>query len=155
KRSGADARATAGDARSGFVGHGRRYRPRTASAVAACKPLSAGWSMRRAGVLLADDNAIVAEGVALLLRVGFELVATVHDGSALIETALKLRPDIIVSDIAMPVLSGLEALARLREETSEVKVVFLTMHADAQLAAQALRAGVSGYVLKHSAGEEL
>jgi DNA-binding NarL/FixJ family response regulator len=111
--------------------------------------------MRRTKVLLADDHAIVAEGLATLLKGHFDLVGTVGDGQLLLEAARKLRPDVIVADIAMPVLSGLEALRRLKAEGLDARVIFLTMHADAQLATEALRAGASGYVLKHSAGEEL
>jgi DNA-binding NarL/FixJ family response regulator len=111
--------------------------------------------MNRARVLLADDHAIVAEGLASLLRNEFELVGTVGDGRALVEAVRELRPDIVVADVSMPLLSGLEALCQLRAEGIGVKVVFLTMHADAHLAGEALRAGASGYVLKHSAGEEL
>jgi DNA-binding NarL/FixJ family response regulator len=79
----------------------------------------------------------------------------VSDGSQLLEAARKLRPDVIVADIAMPVLSGIDALRRLKTIKNAPKVIFLTMHADAQLAAEALRAGACGYVLKNSAGEEL
>jgi DNA-binding NarL/FixJ family response regulator len=111
--------------------------------------------MRRVRVLLADDHAIVAEGVARILSAEFDLVATVADGGALVEAAQKLRPEVIVADMAMPVWNGLEALSRIRTATNEAKVIFLTMHADPALAAQALRAGARGYVLKHSAGEEL
>ena len=111
--------------------------------------------MRRTKVLLADDHAIVAEGLATLLEGHFDLVGTVGNGSQLLEAARELRPDVIVADMAMPVLSGLEALRQLKAERIDAKVIFLTMHADAQLATEALRAGASGYVLKHSAGEEL
>jgi DNA-binding NarL/FixJ family response regulator len=111
--------------------------------------------MNRARVVLADDHAIVAEGLAGLLRDEFELVGTVGDGHALVEAVRQLRPDIVVADIAMPLLTGLEALRRLRVEGIGARVVFLTMHADAHLAGEALRAGASGFVLKHSAGEEL
>ena len=110
---------------------------------------------RRTKVLLADDHAIVAEGLATLLKGHFDLVGTVGNGNELIDLARKLRPDVIVTDIAMPVLGGLEALRRLKATRSEAKVIFLTMHADAQLATEAFRAGASGYVLKQSAGEEL
>jgi DNA-binding NarL/FixJ family response regulator len=109
----------------------------------------------RTRVLLADDHAIVAEGLATLLKDHFELVGVVGNGSELIDAARKLRPDVIVADISMPVVSGLEALRRLKAVRSEAKVIFLTMHADAQLATEAFRAGASGYVLKQSAGEEL
>ena len=110
---------------------------------------------RRTKVLLADDHAMVAEGLATLLKDRFDLVGTVGDGSALIDAARKLRPDVIIADITMPVLSGLEALRRLKAAKSDAKIIFLTMHADAELATEAFRAGASGYVLKVSAGEEL
>jgi DNA-binding NarL/FixJ family response regulator len=110
---------------------------------------------RRARVLLADDHAIVAEGLSTILKSRFDLVGTVGDGSQLIDATRKLRPDVIVADIDMPVLSGLEALRRLKAAKSEAKVILLTMHADAQLATEACRAGAAGYVLKQSAGEEL
>src|SRR5499433_179116 len=110
---------------------------------------------RRTRVMLADDHAIVAQGLATLLKDHFDLVGTVGNGDELIDAARKLRPDVIVADIAMPVLSGLEALRRLKAMRSEAKVIFLTMHADAQLATEAFRAGASGYVVKQSAGEEL
>jgi DNA-binding NarL/FixJ family response regulator len=110
---------------------------------------------RRGRVLLADDHAIVAEGLSTILKSRFDLVGTVGNGSALIDATRKLRPDVIVADIDMPVLSGLEALRRLKAARSDAKVIFLTMHADAQLATEAFRAGASGYVLKQSAGEEL
>ena len=110
---------------------------------------------RRTRVLLADDHPIVVEGLVTLLKGHFELVGTVGNGNELIDSARKLRPDVIVADIAMPVLSGLEALRRLKAAKSEAKVIFLTMHADAELATEAFRAGASGYVLKQSAGEEL
>ena len=110
---------------------------------------------RRAKVLLADDHTIVTEGLASLLKDDFDFVGTVGNGIELIDAAQKLRPDVIVSDIAMPVLSGLQALPRLKAAKNDAKVIFLTMHADAALATEAFRAGASGYVLKHSAGEEL
>ena len=111
--------------------------------------------MRRARVLLADDHTVVAQGLASLLWEEFELVGIVGDGKALLDTAQRLQPDVIVADMAMPVMDGLEALHRLKAARLDAKVIFLTMHADAQLATAALRAGASGYVLKHSAGEEL
>jgi DNA-binding NarL/FixJ family response regulator len=98
---------------------------------------------------------MVAQGLASLLRDDFDLVGTVGDGEALIDAARRLRPDVIVADMAMPVMDGLEALRRLTAARIDAKVIFLTMHADAQLATEALRAGALGYVLKHAAGEEL
>jgi len=111
--------------------------------------------MAHATILLADDHAIVAEGLARLLGPEFTLLGTVTDGSQLLEAARKHRPDVIVSDVAMPGMTGLEVLRRLRAESLPSRVIFLTMHADAPLAAEALRAGAAGFVVKHAAGEEL
>ena len=111
--------------------------------------------MPRPTILLADDHAIVVEGLASLLRREFSLVGTVADGARLVEAARQLRPDVIVTDVAMPGMSGLEALRRLQAAAIAAKVIFLTMHADPHLAAEALRAGASGFVVKHAAGKEL
>jgi DNA-binding NarL/FixJ family response regulator len=111
--------------------------------------------MARATVLLADDHAIVAEGLASLLKDEFSLVGSVVSGAELLEAARRLRPDVIVTDLAMPGMSGLDALRRLKADGVAAKVVFLTMHADAELAAEALRAGASAFVVKHAAGKEL
>lgn len=111
--------------------------------------------MHRATVLLADDHPIVLEGLASLLRSEFTLVGTVADGVQLVETARQLRPDVIVTDVAMPGLGGIEALRRLKAEAIAAQVILLTMHAEAPLAAEALRAGASGFVVKHAAGKEL
>jgi DNA-binding NarL/FixJ family response regulator len=104
---------------------------------------------------LADDHTIVAEGLTSLLTAEFELVATVGDGRALVEAADRLRPDVIVTDISMPTLNGLDAIRELRKAEAGARVVVLTMHADERLVTEAFRAGASGYVLKQSAGEEL
>jgi len=106
-------------------------------------------------VLLADDHTIVADGLRSLLNQHFDLVGTVGDGEALVEAARRLRPDIIVSDISMPELSSLDALRRLNEDPPGARMIFLTMHADADLATEAFRAGAAGYLVKHSAGDEL
>ena len=111
--------------------------------------------MSRARVLLADDHRMVAEGVKRLLEEEFELAAVVEDGRQLVETARRLRPDVIVADITMPHLNGIEALRQLKQDNPEVRVVFLTMHKDAAYARRALEAGARGYVLKHSAQTEL
>ena len=111
--------------------------------------------MPRATVLLADDHAILVEGLTTLLQREFSLVGTVADGARLIDAARQLRPDVIVTDLAMPGMDGLEALRRLRADKISAKVIFLTMHVDAQLAAEAFRAGASGFVVKHAAGKEL
>ena len=112
--------------------------------------------MRRNTVLLADDHKIVIEGLARLLQEhGFDVVGTVGDGHLLIEAAKRLRPDVIVTDLSMPGLSGLDVLSRLRAERVESKVIVLTMHNDANVATVAMREGASGFLLKESAGEEL
>jgi DNA-binding NarL/FixJ family response regulator len=111
---------------------------------------------RRIAVLLADDHAIVREGlVSLLKEHDFDVVAAVGDGHELLDSAKRLRPDVIVTDISMPGLSGLDVLARLKTERVDSKVIVLTMHDDADLATRATRAGASGFLIKHSAGEEL
>ncbi len=106
-------------------------------------------------VLLADDHRMFVEGLRSLLAKEFELLEIVEDGVALIEAAKRLRPDVIIADITMPQLNGIEALIRLRTELPEVRVVFLTMHRDAAYARRAVAAGAMGFVLKHSAVEEL
>ena len=111
--------------------------------------------MARARVLLADDHRIVAEGLESLLSEDFDLVGTVRDGDALIAAARRLHPDVIVTDISMPGMNGLDAIRELRRQGVTAKVVTLTMHADPQLAVDALRSGATAYVLKHSAGDEL
>ena len=111
--------------------------------------------MPRATVLLADDHAIVAEGLASLLHGEFALVGTVADGAQLVEAARRLRPDLIVTDLAMPGLNGLDALRQLKADGLAARGVVLTMHADAHVAAEVLRAGASGFVVKHAAGQEL
>jgi DNA-binding NarL/FixJ family response regulator len=104
---------------------------------------------------MADDHRMVAEGLKKLLDPEFELVGVVEDGLALIEAAKKLHPDIIIADISMPGLNGLEALPKIKKECPYVKVVTLTMHREVAYARRALDAGASAFVLKHSASEEL
>jgi DNA-binding NarL/FixJ family response regulator len=111
--------------------------------------------MKRPRVLLADDHRIVAEGLRRLLEPEFELVGSVEDGRALLEAAKKLSPDVIVVDVSMPLLNGIEATRQLKKDHTKMKVVVLTMHPDVTYAARALEAGASGYVLKHSAPTEL
>jgi DNA-binding NarL/FixJ family response regulator len=112
-------------------------------------------TMNSAKVLLADDHTMVAQGLQLLLKDSFDLVWTVRDGRALLEAAARLKPDVIIADISMPLLNGLDAVRQLKSNGVEAKVIILTMHADPHLAADAFRAGASGFVLKESAGEEL
>ena len=111
--------------------------------------------MRRARVLLADDHRMVTEGLKNLLAADFELVGAVEDGRALLAAAKKLRPDVIVADISMPQLNGIEVLQLLKASNPAVKVVFLTMHQDRAYARRALEAGAAGFVVKHSASDEL
>ncbi|NTW65066.1 MAG: response regulator transcription factor [Nitrospirae bacterium] len=111
--------------------------------------------MKRPRVLLADDHKIVTEGLKGLLEPEFELVGIVEDGRALLAAAEKLRPDVIVADISMPLLNGIDSVRQIKKAHQEIKVVFLTMHPDVTYAVSAFEAGASGYVLKHSAPTEL
>jgi DNA-binding NarL/FixJ family response regulator len=111
--------------------------------------------MKRPKVLVADDHRIVAEGLRGLLEPELELVAIVEDGRALLEAHDRLRPDVVVADVSMPLLNGIQAVRQLRKAGSRAKFVFLTMHPDVSYATEALEAGASGYVLKHSAPDEL
>jgi len=111
--------------------------------------------MPRATVLLADDHVIVAEGLATILRAEFSLVGTVATGAELLEAAQRLRPDVIVTDFSMPGMTGLDALRRLKADGVTARVIFLTMHADPELAVEVLRAGATGFVVKRAAGKEL
>lgn len=111
--------------------------------------------MNRPRVLLADDHRLVAEGLKNILAAEFDLVGIVEDGRALLGAVATLRPDVIVSDIAMPLLNGIEALEELKKMDPGVRLVFLTMHRDVAYARRAMEAGARGYVLKHSAPEEL
>ena len=111
--------------------------------------------MSRPRVLLADDHRVVSEGLKRLLTDDFDVVGMVEDGRALVASAKELRPDVIVADISMPHLSGLDAIAQLKKSDASVKVVFLTMHQDPAYARRALAAGAAGYVVKHSAPAEI
>jgi DNA-binding NarL/FixJ family response regulator len=109
----------------------------------------------RPRVLLADDHRVVAEGLKRLLAEDFELVGMVEDGRALVAAAKKLQPDVIVADITMPHLNGIDAMVQLKKDNAGIKVVFLTMHQDPAYARRALEAGAAGFVVKHSAPAEL
>jgi DNA-binding NarL/FixJ family response regulator len=106
-------------------------------------------------VLLADDHALLLGAFEKLLAGECEIVGQVADGRALVAAAERLRPDLIVLDISMPLLNGLEAGRQIKQKLRDVKLVFLTMNEDADLAAEAFRAGASGYLLKRSAASEL
>jgi DNA-binding NarL/FixJ family response regulator len=111
--------------------------------------------MDRPTLLLADDHVIVADGLRSLLKDEFELVGSVSDGLALVDAAKRLRPDVVVTDLAMPGLGALDVLREFAILDIPSRVIVLTMHADAHLATEAFRLGAWGYVLKNSAGEEL
>jgi DNA-binding NarL/FixJ family response regulator len=106
-------------------------------------------------IMLADDHTILAEAFRKLLEPHYEVVGTVVDGRSLLEVAPQLKPDVIVVDIGMPLMSGLEAGLRLKALMPAVKIIFLTMNEDPDLAVEAMRGGASGYLLKSSAPSEL
>src|SRR5260370_3471428 len=110
--------------------------------------------MPKTRVVLADDHAVVAHGLRELLKDIFDLVGVVHEGRALLEAADTLQPDVVVTDISMPLLNGLDAIRQIRARHSNIKFIVLTMHADTQTAVSAFRAGARGYVLKVAPEEE-
>jgi DNA-binding NarL/FixJ family response regulator len=111
--------------------------------------------MNRPRILLADDHRLLREAFTQLLEPSCEVVGAVADGRALLAAADDLRPDVIVLDLAMPLLNGLEAARQLRRTMPETAIIVLTINEDPDLAAEAIRAGASGYVLKNSAAAEL
>jgi DNA-binding NarL/FixJ family response regulator len=104
--------------------------------------------MRRARVLLADDNEDILEMVAQLLKSHFDVVGAVTNGETLLNAATSLRPDAIVLDISMPVINGIEAVTHLKTGGNQAKIVFLSIHDDADFVAACFGAGANGYVLK-------
>lgn len=111
--------------------------------------------MRKPRVLLADDHRIVAEGLRSLLEAEFLLVRIVEDGKALVTVAEECSPDVIIVDISMPLLNGVEAVRQIKKKDKNAKIIFLTMHDDIAYAVNAFEAGASGYVLKQAAYSEL
>jgi DNA-binding NarL/FixJ family response regulator len=109
----------------------------------------------RPSFLIADDHAIFAEALRVFLERTYPVVGMVSDGRALIEAAARLKPEVIVVDVAMPILNGLDAARRIKEQAPTIKFVFLTMRKDPNLAAAALELGPIGFVLKHATGTEL
>jgi len=106
-------------------------------------------------ILIADDHTLVAEACKKLLESDYEIVATVGDGRSLVRAAAELRPQLIIVDVSMPLLNGLDAGQQIKELIPSVKLVYLTMNHDADLAAEAFRRGASGYLLKTCAASEL
>ena len=111
--------------------------------------------MKRSRVLIADDHSMVIDGLRALLEPEYEVVGAVNDGRAVLPEVRRLRPDVVVIDISMPLLNGLDCARQLRDAGCTAKMLILTMHPDATLAQEALAAGASGYVLKSSPGSEL
>lgn len=111
--------------------------------------------MTRPRTLLADDHSLVLEGFKKLLEDRYDVVGMVEDGRALVETASRLAPDIVLMDISMPSLNGIDATRQLKRMLPNVKIIIVTMHADSAYLNEAFKAGASGYLLKRSAGSEL
>jgi DNA-binding NarL/FixJ family response regulator len=111
--------------------------------------------MKRPRVLLADDHRLLREAFTELLKADCDVVGSAADGRALLQLAPELRPDIVVLDIAMPLLNGMDAARQLKQAMPDVKVIFLTVSEDPDLAAEAFRVGASGFLLKNSAASEL
>jgi len=117
-----------------------------------CKPLS---KMKRMRVFLADDHEAVLQATTALLGPDFDIVGTAKDGQSLFDSALRLAPDLLIVDISMPILNGIEAIRRLKQAGSTAKVVFLTVHDDPDFAQAAIAAGANGYVIKPRMASDL
>lgn len=106
-------------------------------------------------MLLADDHQMLADALKRVLEPRFEVVGTVHDGRSLVEAAAKLRPDVVVVDVAMPELNGLDAARQIKHSMPNIKLIFMTMNEDPDLVGETFRAGASGFLLKQAAAFEL
>jgi len=111
--------------------------------------------MRKASILVADDHTLFVEALQKVLEPEFDLVGSVADGRALLDAAPRLDPDIILLDLSMPLLNGIDAAQQLRRLAPGAKLVFLSMHGDPTYVTEAFRAGASGYVLKRASAVEL
>jgi DNA-binding NarL/FixJ family response regulator len=111
--------------------------------------------MKKVTVLLADDHSLVLTGIRRLLESSFDVVGAVEDGKRLVEAALSLRPEVVVLDVAMPILNGIDAAREIKESLPATKLVFISMHSNAIYVRKAVEAGASAYVLKSGAAEEL
>jgi CheY-like chemotaxis protein len=132
---------------TGKVGHGTQIALRV--------PLDVHQPIERSRVLLADDHPVVLEEICSILAPNYEIVETVADGRALVEAALRLKPDLIVVDITMPLLNGIEAAVQIKKSLHEMKVLFVTMHSSTAYLNAAFEAGGTGYVLKSGLRDEL
>ena len=111
--------------------------------------------MTRPRILMADDHLILLDAFKALLEPAFDIVGMVTDGRSLLEACSRLNPDVVLLDVAMPLLNGLDAGRRLKAQRPSLKLIYLTMNPDPELAGEALRLGASGYLLKSSAAHEL
>lgn len=111
--------------------------------------------MNRPTILLADDHTMIADAFRVLLEPQYQIVAIVYDGRTLIDKALELKPDVVVVDVGMPLLNGLSAGQQVKQRLRKVKLIYVTMNEDPDLASEALRTGASAYLLKSSAASEL
>lgn len=111
--------------------------------------------MKKPRILLADDHTLVLEGFQKLLEEHGDLVGTAEDGRSLVDAAARLQPDLVILDISMPRLNGIDAAKKLKKQLPDMKLIFVTMHADPAYVNEAFKAGASGYLLKRSASQEL
>lgn len=111
--------------------------------------------MKPPRVLLADDHSLIVKGIRGLLEARYDIVGAADNGQTLVAEAIRLQPDIIVLDVSMPILNGIDAARAIRRALPSARLVFLTMHSNAVYLRKALEAGASGYVLKSGAAEEL
>lgn len=111
--------------------------------------------MSRPRILLADDHLLLLDGLRHLLERHYDLVGAVQDGQSVVSAAQRLQPDLVLMDVAMPVLNGLQAGQRLREQQPKIKLLYVSMYADPPYVEEAMRIGASGYILKRSGWEEL
>lgn len=111
--------------------------------------------MKRSRILLADDHILILEGLRKILEPYHEVVGAAIDGRSLVDAALRLKPDLIVLDLMMPLLSGIDAARKIRKNLPRVKILFLTVHANPAYLREALNAGATGYILKSSTREQI
>lgn len=111
--------------------------------------------MSRARILIADDHVLIQEGLRRILEPQHQVVETVSDGKSLVDAALRLRPDLIVLDVSLPLLGGVEAARQIRKRLPRIKLLFLTVHANPAYLQEALNVGATGYILKSSTREEI